>query len=927
MLRSKFKLTLVAAVVLAIAGLSGCSNPNDAAETTAQLSGVVSKGIIVGGKVYAYPIINGVIVKTVPLGEATTNPKGKYTISISDYTGPVAIVVGPASDGSSQVKCDVPAGCSYKGGNYNFGTLMPFDYSLEALVPNVTGGSSISVSVTALTNMAAAYAKSLGLTANGDTVKLANEKVAKLLEVDNILGVEPVDVTDSASLSSSTTSPASIKYGYIAASIAAIANEDAGGNVGKAIASLSQSYIANNGELIGSEAVDAPEVISLLEITDGALSIMRAEKGASGGVFDLVKKEVEAKSESAKAATDTSTATNTETEIAVGDVESAKDIVTELRTWGAAARRDLVGEKNGMAEDAGALDRVDKALKSVADSEFEQVVVIMAESAVIMAQAYMARQKGDIEDGTYSIREFIGNAGFFAAGFFGGGEEGYADSGEYGDFGEYDGFGDYGAFDDEIRDMPISGDDIDSLPPPSGVVLSKADMEEIPQNRQLGGEVIVTGNVVEFSNVVIEDIDVRLKMTGPESASGKEFTFTLGQSSASNNNVEFVFNESFATISFVNDVENILVLDDQVDKPRKVVLDLSGKLAHKADSDAEVKMSFEGGIEAEVFWTYATWENGNEVEDINPGRLVFDGAFSIAEGDVNDAFSATLEVNMANAETFTQTAPKYFAGQTYPDFASYRFSPDGNKLIISWPDGDVVYTYDVSSKQVTQTRFGNEGFVTDVQVMSILDLRAGGMGFVSEFDSLDDFIANYPEFNEAEFWSRDIYLDNGYFFVENVKINESEWSKAGGTISATVGFGGNYGSGMVSDEDAENWRDLDGKLTMLAQLDELPEARVVASVDRYDYAAVTGSLTLSYDDVTIVVSGDINEEEKNNLIGSVSVIVKTAKGDLSIYPDVSTEELQGSVKVNGKVVGSISETDKGDLLVRYLDGTFETVLY
>jgi len=104
---SMFRLNLISTALIATLGLSGCLTTDSSEESQVKLSGVVSKGIIVGGKVYAYPIIDGVIVKTTALGEAITGADGKYSIDINGYTGPVAIVVSPTADDSSKIKCDV----------------------------------------------------------------------------------------------------------------------------------------------------------------------------------------------------------------------------------------------------------------------------------------------------------------------------------------------------------------------------------------------------------------------------------------------------------------------------------------------------------------------------------------------------------------------------------------------------------------------------------------------------------------------------------------------------------------------------------------------------------------------------------------------------------------------------------------------------
>ncbi len=496
----------------------------------------------------------------------------------------MAIVATPAADGSSKVKCDVPdvdGACTTDGSEYAFGEFMPFTYDLEALIPNVTGGSSISASITPLTNMAAAYAKSIGLTANGDTVKMANEKVAKLLGVGDILKVEPVDVTDSKALSSAATSEASIKYGYIAASIAAIANDDDSGNVGIAIDNLAQSYVNGKGELIGNEGVDDASIISLEEITAGALAIMDAEKGVNGGVFELVKDDIRARERSAKAIeTDKSTSTETETVIATNNIDAAKAIVIviELTTWGTTLKNDMTSGSDGT------IAKVELAMET-AGPDFEEVVIGMTRAVTAMIDAYSFRQSKDASaNGTYPIADFLDGM---------------------------DNIGGIGA----AETIGVGGEQ-NMFAKTSGAT-------------ETTGEIIILDNKVSISNASINGANISLSIVGPESISGTFFTVTLNPSSASNDNVELVFEKSSATITFDESISDISALDGKGIKPSKLTLNLAAKLGHKSISTAETKVNFEGSIETVVFINYSTWKNGETVEDINPSLAVFDGKFSI----------------------------------------------------------------------------------------------------------------------------------------------------------------------------------------------------------------------------------------------------------------------------------------------------------
>ena len=279
--------------VIAALGLSAC-NLKDAAnaltnDRLVQISGTAAKGLVVGGRVTAYPIINDAIDQDSPLGSAFTDENGRYAIAISNYSGPVALILTSAGT-SSKTKCDVPTGCAQGTQNYVFGQFMPLNFVMEALIPNVSEGT-VSASVTPLTNMAARYAKSQGMTR--ESIALANIKAATMLGLSDILTTKPVDITDSVALGSAATSLDSLKSGYLSAAIAKIAQQDFAGDISAALRSLAISYAFNGGELQNNDSLNAAEVVTLAELTSAAQSIITAETGVSGGLFELAKHDIE----------------------------------------------------------------------------------------------------------------------------------------------------------------------------------------------------------------------------------------------------------------------------------------------------------------------------------------------------------------------------------------------------------------------------------------------------------------------------------------------------------------------------------------------------------------------------------------------------------------------------------------------------------
>lgn len=110
---AKLALALAASMSLAACGGgggSGSGGGGGGGETGAAAAGVASKGILINALIRAYELdANG--QRSAPLGEATTDEKGEYTLTIGgNYNGgPVLFELVTTNDTS--MVCDVPAGC------------------------------------------------------------------------------------------------------------------------------------------------------------------------------------------------------------------------------------------------------------------------------------------------------------------------------------------------------------------------------------------------------------------------------------------------------------------------------------------------------------------------------------------------------------------------------------------------------------------------------------------------------------------------------------------------------------------------------------------------------------------------------------------------------------------------------------------------
>ena len=82
-----------ATLIFSMAVVSGCGGGGGGSSTadtpnTTSISGTADKGIIAGGTVTAYPVVNGLVERANPLGRDTTDVNGEYAIAIPDsYNG------------------------------------------------------------------------------------------------------------------------------------------------------------------------------------------------------------------------------------------------------------------------------------------------------------------------------------------------------------------------------------------------------------------------------------------------------------------------------------------------------------------------------------------------------------------------------------------------------------------------------------------------------------------------------------------------------------------------------------------------------------------------------------------------------------------------------------------------------------------------
>ncbi|MBI5870982.1 MAG: hypothetical protein HZB44_08555 [Actinobacteria bacterium] len=174
-------LTLVIGLLLAMFGCGEENKSTSAISTSVgediTVSGTAVKGPVEGGMVTAYGMNNG--AKGEQLGSATTDAQGNFSMTISDYSGPMML--------------------SMNGGTYTdeaTGSMMTMGTNdvMTAVMPSISGGASVTgIQITPLTAMAQAMAGDMpgGMTANN--IDAANMAMSQYFMVGDVLRTMPMN--------------------------------------------------------------------------------------------------------------------------------------------------------------------------------------------------------------------------------------------------------------------------------------------------------------------------------------------------------------------------------------------------------------------------------------------------------------------------------------------------------------------------------------------------------------------------------------------------------------------------------------------------------------------------------------------------------------------------------------------------------------
>lgn len=371
MLRQNAKLVSVLTLAAALTACSSDSDDNSGGGTTVTttaVSGTATKGIIIGGVATAYPLVNGVPDTSNPLGSATTDANGQYSIELpSDYDGgPIVVTVKPATDGSTTMRCDIPSGC---GGSVAFGSdytlTSSSGFSMSAIVATATSGETITVNPTPLTEVATqlalqamASASELNEFTIQDAISDANSSTADRFGITGTLNEQPViDVTDPDAVAAALSDPEigadGVRYNALAgAIIEATLDDNTSLSVEQALDQFADNYV-NNGGIAGNTTIEG--TTSLEEILTAAGEVLSETTEQEGGSeLNLTEVTTELATDTAAAGEETpdqANAGNPSETAADGELSQVKSMISDLRDIGGSVSVELENSAQAFADE------------------------------------------------------------------------------------------------------------------------------------------------------------------------------------------------------------------------------------------------------------------------------------------------------------------------------------------------------------------------------------------------------------------------------------------------------------------------------------------------------------------------------------------------------------------------------------------------
>jgi len=253
-----------AALLFALAALSGCGGGGTGAPPPGTITGSVTKGPVSGATVQAFAVTGGFVGAV--LATTTTAADGSFTLSVGEQSVPVFL----QATGGTYVEEATGAAAAMVDGD-----------TLGAALPTMAPGTSLGgVQLTPLTGMAHRMAARLPGGLNDANIATANAAIGRYFGVDDIARTHPIDPLAAGSAAGATQG--AINYGMVLAAMSQYARSAGFSVSSRFVAALMND--AADGVLDGQ---DGSATLTILRDPRGG-GLPQASAGSTGLAAALV---------------------------------------------------------------------------------------------------------------------------------------------------------------------------------------------------------------------------------------------------------------------------------------------------------------------------------------------------------------------------------------------------------------------------------------------------------------------------------------------------------------------------------------------------------------------------------------------------------------------------------------------------------------
>lgn len=813
-------------------GSGGGSSSNPPQQNPTTVSGTAVKGIVQQGLVTAIEL-DAAGNELEIVGSATTAGDGTYSLQLNEqYQGGI-IKLTITANASTQMICDSYAGCN--GAAFGSAISLPLDFSMHAVIPAVSEGTTVSSPISPLTHMVAARVLAQPQVDRAAILNAVSE-LNQLVGV-NVLETAIIDITNTSALAAASDNAKQLAL-FSAGLADLLVN---GGNISDQLNALANSF--SDGEF---DDADAISIYEILNAVSGTFSQASFDGYLEDTVDDLQQVVAVVNSQIESGSYNPEPASNAN----ASEVAQAKALITDARTF-----LDVIASDYEAPIDALELDK----------DTIEQIISDQSSANLMLLGEVLDQVILDLDSRGFDLEQELQTPGTYQTEIM-------------------DGDTSIGTVTTTIESTPL------------GLALAlSGSLGSEPVNLD-----VFLATSITVDDLGIEENEVRSLVALSDSLS---LSGTIGDETTT-----VIFEGVELAVAFVSEVD--IILDDRVSEDQAAenieTLSLNGRVVITVDA-----AQFDGDIDLEMLRLNPGASFMGQV--ISLSRFYLSGVFSPAIGE---SFSASVEFNVSNAVQFDVLSFLEGEREVY-----------GTVRVEGLPEAyndPHLNTESILEAAQPTLDFDPDTFQWSASNCLSQDCTYMTMSWsVIESPYIVGTAYIHAEGPEANLYSQQFFSDALPLVEAQLGYSSAlQWLN----LDYMFYYSGNYYvdySALIEHEESES-NYLMGNLLVTVDADDsaLPEATLTAIVNRSQYQGGEALITVAYagQSFTLDVAGN---ETETGIVGNLAL--SNADGvELALVLD-GQDDISGTATVNGTQVGVVETASNGLTLIRYNDGTFESL--